>query len=46
MKQEWLNYLMLLHVHKARTDELDLKCIVNEVVGGSEHRSNSFAKFN
>ena len=45
MKQERLNYLMLLHVHKARTDELDLKCIVNEFVGGSEHRSNIFAKF-
>ena len=42
MKQERLNYLMLLHVHKARTDEL---CIVNEFVGGSEHRSNIFAKF-
>ena len=40
MKQDHLNYLMLLHVHKDKTDELDLKLLVNEL----DHRSNIFAK--
>ncbi len=45
MKQERLNYLMLLHIHKTRTDEIDLKCIVNEFIDESEHRSTTFSKF-
>ncbi len=45
MKQEHLNYLMLLHIHKTRTDEIDLKCIVNEFIDESEHRSSIFSKF-
>ncbi len=40
MKQDHLNYLMLLHVHKDKTDDQDLKVIVNEFIN-SEHR---FAK--
>ena len=44
MGQERLNYLMLLHVHKDRTDALDLKATLNEFVH-SEHRSGIFAKF-
>ncbi len=32
MKQDRLNYLMLLHVHKDRTDEINLKAILNELV--------------
>ena len=43
MKQDRLNYLMLLHVHKDKTDELDLKLLVNEFIN-SDHRSNIFAK--
>ncbi len=45
MKQERLNYLMLLHIHKTRTDEIDLKCIVNKFIDESEHRSSIFSKF-
>ncbi len=44
MTQERLNYLMLLHVHKERTDSLDLKLLVNDFIC-SDHRSNIFAKF-
>ncbi len=43
MKQDHLNYLMLLHVHKDKTDDQDLKVIVNEFIN-SEHRFNIFAK--
>ena len=45
MSQERLNYLMILHVHKDRTDAHDIKSILNEFVGDSEHRSRIFAKF-
>ena len=43
MNQDRLNYLMLLHVHKEKTDELDLKTLINEFIT-SDHRSNIFAK--
>ena len=33
MCQDRLNYLMILHVHKERTDALDLKEVANEFVG-------------
>lgn len=45
MKQERLNYLMLLHIHKDKTDALNLKSLLNEFVDCSDHRSNIFAKF-
>ncbi len=45
MKQERLNYLMLLHIHEVRTDEIDLKCIVNEFIDESDSRSSIFSKF-
>ena len=45
MLQERLNYLMLLHVHKDRTDMLCLKSAVNDFVGDSVHRSNIFGKY-
>ena len=45
MAQERLNHLMIMHVHKERTDKLDLKCVLNEFVCGSEHRSGIFAKY-
>ncbi len=41
MGQEWLNHLMLLYVHSSRTDTLDMKSILNEFVGFSEHHSPS-----
>ena len=30
-----LNHLMILHVHKDKTDELDLKSCLNEFIEGS-----------
>ena len=33
MCQDRLNYLIILHVHKERTDALDLKDVANEFVG-------------
>ena len=45
MGQQRLNYFMLLHVHKERTDNLDLRSVLNEFVGDSEHCSGLFAKF-
>ncbi len=45
MNQDRLNYLMLLHIHKERTDKLDLKLIVNQFIGESQHRSSIFAKY-
>ena len=36
---------MILHVHKERTDNLDLKSVLNDFVSGSEHRSGIFAKY-
>ena len=34
--------LMVLHVHKQRTDKLNLKVCVNEFVSRNEHRSETF----
>ena len=45
MSQQRLNNLMVLHVHKDRTDELDLKVCLNEFVTGSEHRCTQFGRF-
>ncbi len=44
MSQERLNNLMILHVHKDKTDILDMKYLLNEFVD-SDHRSYIFAKF-
>ena len=43
MTQERLNYLMILYVHKERTDSLDMKSIINEFISSSEHRNGIFA---
>ena len=43
-RQDRLNLLMILHVHKDRTDALDLKEVANEFVSGSEHRLRIFGK--
>ena len=45
MCQERLNYLMLLHVHKDRTDSLCIKTALNEFVDSSPNRSNIFGKY-
>ena len=44
--QEHLNYLMLLDVHKKRTDALDMQAVVTEFIGESEHRCGIFAAYN
>ena len=36
MSQQRLNHLMLLHVHKDRTDGLDLVDVANDLIFGSE----------
>lgn len=38
MGQERLNNLMLLHVHKQLTDDLDLKDVATEFISGSDNR--------
>ena len=44
--QQRLNHLMFLHVHKDRTNGLDLVDVANDFIFGSEHRKNLFgAKF-
>lgn len=45
MSQQRLNHLMVMHVHKERTDSLNLKAVLNDFVGESEHRSGIFAKY-
>ncbi len=45
MGQERLNHLVVLHVHKELTDDLDLISIANEFVGDSEHRLKLFGTF-
>lgn len=45
MTQTRLNNVMVLHVHKNRTDELCLTTIGNEFVKGSSHRETLFGKF-
>ena len=45
MSQSRLNNLMLLHVHKDRTDKLDLKACSNEFVTGNDHRMKNIQQF-
>ena len=45
MSQERLNFLMLLYVHKDRTDALDLKRVLNDFVDKSVHRLRIFSKY-
>eukprot|EP00731_Ephydatia_muelleri_P010110 Em0005g696a len=40
-----LNHLMLLHVHKERTDVLDLEEAAREFIVNSEHRQRIFGAF-
>ena len=46
MSQQRLNHLMLLHVHKERTDALDLEEAAREFIVNSEHRQRISAHFN
>ena len=38
-------YLMLLDVHKKRSDVLDMQAVVTEFIGESEHRCGIFAAY-
>ena len=40
-----LNHLMMLHVHKDRTDALTLVDVANDFVGEKENRKHLFGKF-
>ena len=44
-QQERLNYLMLLDVHKKRTDALDMQALLTESIGESEHRCDISAAY-
>ena len=45
MGQSRLNHLMILPIHKERTDELSLQSCLNTFVAGSEHRLSLFEHF-
>jgi len=45
MSQNRLNNMMVLHIHKEKTDALNLLSVANEFVTESEHRLNLFGKF-
>ena len=45
MGQQRFNHLMVLHVHKAITDGLDIIQIANDFVTRNEHREHVFGKF-
>ena len=45
MKQDRLNHLLLLHVHKDRTDLLSLTHVAEQFVSSSEHRLSVFGRF-
>ena len=42
MTQQRLNHLMMLHVHKNCTDQLDLVAVANDFIDGSDHRKHYF----
>ena len=44
MTQKLLNNLMLLHVHKDKTDEIDLNVIAEQFINVNERRRNFFGK--
>ena len=45
MSQGHLNHLIVLHVHKKRTECLDLRCIGQEFLSGRDGRVRSFGNF-
>ena len=42
MTQQRLNNLMVLHVHKSHTDDLDLVAVANDFIDGSDPRKSFF----
>ena len=45
MKQDRLNHLMFLHIHKHMADNLYLSVVANTSVANSEHRLSIFGRF-
>ena len=45
MTQQRLNHLMILSVHKEKTDLLDINQLDNAFVQGSDHRLQQFGHF-
>ena len=45
MTQKRLNHLILMHVHKDKTDELDLPSIAREFVSANDRRKNYFGSW-
>ena len=45
MTQHRLNHLMILHIHKELTDNIDMLKAANDFVAGSEHRLTIFGEF-
>lgn len=45
MTQMRLNNLLVLHVHKDKTDNIKLECCLNEFVSLNDHRFSVFGKF-
>ena len=45
MKQDRLNHLLLLHVHKDRTDSMSLTHVAEQFVSSPEHRLSVFGRF-
>jgi len=45
MGQARLSHCLILHYHTEKTDQLDLKVILNEYVDKSETRKSTCAKF-
>ena len=44
MTQKLLNNMMLLHVHKDKTDKIDLNVIAEQFINVNEQRRNFFWK--
>ena len=42
MSQQRLNHLMLLHIHKSLTDDLNLVDVANDFIAGHDHRKHVF----
>ena len=45
MKQQRFNNVALLHIHKTRTDKIQLLDVANEFVQRNENRFRNFGKF-
>ena len=45
IKQDRLNHLLLLHMHKDRTDSLSLTHVAEQFVSSSEHQLSVFGRF-